>query len=388
MRFDLVQILSLIVGPLLTASFALRPVPSPVSAVDAPRCRSKAMSSAPEWILPSDPGDRARLDSWCLAVGPPALHVPARADIPPTVDSLAIVVWNTNVGAAQVRRLLSDLRSGDLSGDAPVENFVLLLQEVHRQGAEVPITPPAGSMWAGRIDGRSGDEERIDVVDFARREGLYLFYVPSMRNGSPHDEGTPEDRGNAILSTLPLEDLAAIELPVERQRRVAVAATIEVRTSEGIPRRLRFVSTHLENRARWTRLYRAFGAAQTNQARALVAGLELLSPVSASAVGGDFNTWFRGGGSGALDALRIRYPSPGSHPEGETRDLPLFLPGLRLDHLFLRLPRGWSGHYELLTDRYGSDHVPLVGWIRICPETSPGLTRSRPARRAGSPPSR
>jgi endonuclease/exonuclease/phosphatase family metal-dependent hydrolase len=361
----IVHILALILTPLMSASFASTPVPSSGPAVDAPACRSEALSSVSDWILPSDSGDRARLDSWCLAVGPPALHVPARADIPATVDSLAVVVWNTNVGAAEVRRLLSDLRRGDLSGDGPVEHFVLLLQEVHRQGAEVPIEPPAGSMWAGRIDGRSGDEERIDVVRFAQREGLYLFYVPSMRNGSPRDGGTPEDRGNAILSTLPLEDLAAIELPVERQRRVAVAATVEVRTSADVPWRLRFVSTHLENRARWTRLYRGLGAAQRNQARALVASLELLSPASASAVGGDFNTWFRGGGSGALDALRIRYPSPGSHPEGVTRDLPLFLPGVRLDHLFLRLPGGWSGHYELLADRYGSDHVPLVGWIRM-----------------------
>jgi endonuclease/exonuclease/phosphatase family metal-dependent hydrolase len=323
------------------------------------------VSSAPEWILPFGSGDRARLDEWCLAVGPPALHVPAGANSSATVDSLAVVVWNTNVGAAQLRRLLGDLRSGELSGDGPVEHFVLLLQEVHRQGPDVPLLPPAESIWARRIGGRSEDEERIDVVDLARREGLHLFYVPSMRNGSPHDGGTPEDRGNAILSTLPLEDLAAIELPMERQRRVAVAATIEVISREGVPHKLRFVSAHLENRARWTRLYRAFGAAQRNQARALVASLELLSPVSASAVGGDFNTWFRGAGSGALDPLRIRYPSPGSHPEGGTRDLPLFLPGLRLDHLFLRLPRGWSGHYELLADRYGSDHVPLVGWIRM-----------------------
>ena len=367
----LVHFVALILTPLMSGSFASTPVPSPGSAVDAPHCRSEALSSVPEWILPPDPGGRALLEAWCLAVGPPALHAPAGADIPATIDSLAVVVWNTNVGAAQVRRLLGDLRSGELSGDGPIEHFVLLFQEVHRQGPEVPIAPPAGSIWAGRIDGGSGNEGRIDVVDLARREGLYLFYVPSMRNGSPRDRGTPEDRGNAILSTLPLEDLAAIELPVERQRRVAVAATIEVRTSAGIPRRLRFVSAHLENRARWARLYRGFGAAQRNQAHALVAGLERMSPVSASAVGGDFNTWFRGGRSGALDALRIRYPSPGSHPEGGTRNLPLFLPGLRLDHLFLRLPRGWSGHYELLADTYGSDHVPLVGWIRMGTETPP-----------------
>jgi hypothetical protein len=41
-----------------------------------------------------------------------------------------------------------------------------------------------------------------------------------MRNG-----GVDEDRGNAILATLPLRDVAAIELPLVRERRVAVAAS-------------------------------------------------------------------------------------------------------------------------------------------------------------------
>jgi endonuclease/exonuclease/phosphatase family metal-dependent hydrolase len=273
-------------------------------------------------------------------------------------------VWNTNVGAAQIGRFLRELRSGELSGGEPIEHFVLLLQEVHRAGPDVPTAPSAEASWAGRIGGRSEENSRIDVVELARSEGLHLFYVPSMRNGSPHDGRAPEDRGNAILSTFPLDDHAAIELPVERQRRVAVAATVEGRSSSGIPWKLRFVSAHLENRARWTRLHRALGPAQSNQARALVASLERLPPVPASAVGGDFNTWFRGGASGALDALRIRYPSIAVHPEGDTRQLPLFLPGLRLDHLFLRLPRGWSGRYEILANRYGSDHLPLMGWIR------------------------
>ena len=279
------------------------------------------------------------------------------------------MVWNTHVGAAEIRSLLKDLRSGDLSGGAPVEQFVLLLQEVHRRSPAVPLAPSMGAAWAGRIGrsdpGRMERDTRTDIVDLARQEGLNLLYVPSMRNGSPHDGGALEDRGNAILSTLPLEDLTAIELPVERQRRVAVAATVEVRTEDGIPHRIRFVSAHLENRAPWTRMHRSFGATQTNQARALVAALERLPRVAASAVGGDFNTWFRGGSAAALDALRIRYPSLGTQPDGATRDLPLFLPGLRLDHLFLRLPPGWAGRYEILPDRYGSDHAPLLGWLRM-----------------------
>ena len=226
----------------------------------------------------------------------------------------------------------------------------------------MPEAPPAEASWAGRIGGNR--TARMGVVELARREGLHLLYVPSMRNGRPRDGRASEDRGTAILSTLPLDDLAAIELPLERQRRVAVAATIAGTNGAGIPWRLRLVSAHLENRARWARAHRAFGAAQTNQARALVAGLERLPFVPGAVVGGDFNTWLRGGSSGALQPLRVRYPSV-EHPEGPTRELPAFLPDLRLDHLFLRLPGEWDGRYELLAEPYGSDHVPLLGWVRM-----------------------
>ena len=71
--------------------------------------------------------------------------------------------------------------------------------------------------------------ERIDIVEAAGRLGLSLVYVPSMRNGSDTDE----DRGNAILSTEPLSDVAAVELPFERQRRVAIDAAVSV-TGQGL----------------------------------------------------------------------------------------------------------------------------------------------------------
>ena len=50
---------------------------------------------------------------------------------------------------------------------------------------------------------------------------LNLRYVPSMRNGAG-----PSDRGNAILSELPLADARAFELPLVLQRRVPLVATL------------------------------------------------------------------------------------------------------------------------------------------------------------------
>ena len=77
-----------------------------------------------------------------------------------------------------------------------------------------------------------------DVVETARSLGLNLRYAPSMRNGV-----AASDRGNAILSSLPLEDAHAIELPLVLQRRVAVSARVTV---GGI--KLRLVSAHLDPR--------------------------------------------------------------------------------------------------------------------------------------------
>ena len=68
-----------------------------------------------------------------------------------------------------------------------------------------------------------------------------MVYVPSMRNGPE----LQEDRGNAIVSTEPLIDPIALELPFERQRRVAIGASVQVRTIAGIER-LNLLDVHLE----------------------------------------------------------------------------------------------------------------------------------------------
>jgi endonuclease/exonuclease/phosphatase (EEP) superfamily protein YafD len=48
---------------------------------------------------------------------------------------------------------------------------------------------------------------------------------------------------------------------------------------------------------------------------------------------------------------------------------PTFRWGLRLDYLFKRLPPATSMVYWRLHHRYGSDHYPLLGLVRLAPAT-------------------
>src|SRR5690606_36605122 len=132
---------------------------------------------------------------------------------------------------------------------------------------------------------------------------LHLFYVPSVRNGG---DGHPaEDRGNAILSSVPLEGLEAIELPLERERRVAVAARIRAISAEGVPLDLQLVNVHLDLRSSWGRVYRSLGAARASLARVAV---ERFARESVVVVGGDLNTWFGGRREAAVRILREAFP--------------------------------------------------------------------------------
>src|SRR5205823_6419677 len=111
--------------------------------------------------------------------------------------------------------------------------------------------------------------------------------------------GLPEDRGMAILSTLPLSDLQVIELPFERQRRIALSVTLSGRTSARAAWRLRAANVQLDTSLAWTRGGPI--AARRRQAEALIealaaedrddavqAGRDATLPI---VLGGDFNTW-------------------------------------------------------------------------------------------------
>lgn len=305
--------------------------PSACGAVEAPIT----------WLRIPAGAERTRSDHWCAAVGPPAI-IRARSTID-LADRIVIVSWNVHVGGGNVRALVQDLRAGRLTGGHPTESFALLLQEVYRSGEDVPRSLPADARVAGAV--RAGGPGRADIVATAHALGVSLFYAPSMRNGPPTI--TDEDRGSAILATLPLDHLTALELPLEHQRRVVVAASIQGPGTRA--RSIRIVSAHLTNTV-GHHLWIASEPARLRQAQALAGAVGSSAP---TIVGGDFNTWFGYDDAAYREMARVfRNPRPADRR-------PTFSI-MRLDHVFYRLPDGWLLTVRRADSRYGSDHYPLI----------------------------
>jgi endonuclease/exonuclease/phosphatase family metal-dependent hydrolase len=224
---------------------------------------------------------------------------------------LVIVTWNLHAGAGDLSRLIADLTLGRLHGDRAVTDFVLLLQEA--------------------------DPE---ILDFAREEGLSAYFEP-----------VHPRRGNAIVSTQPLVNARTIELPRERQRRVAVVAMLQLPDTP-----LQLASAHFENRVSWWRGGLFSEGARLRQAEALIAALP---PGNPAVVGGDFNAWL-GRTEPAWRALAARFPD-GPAPLQE----PTFRERLFLDELFFDLPKGWRVQRLIVDNQYGSDHHPVAGFLQF-----------------------
>ena len=304
------------------------------------------------WSARTHTRERAALDRHCGTLGSIVWIARPAVVTPAAIDRIAVVSWNVHVGGGDLATLLDRLETGGLTG-APVQHYVLLLQEAYRAAGDVPPVSP-GVDVPGRIAPRTANRPREDIVSVARRRGLALYYAPSMRNGA----GAPfEDRGNAILSTLPLDDLAAVELPFTRQRRVAIGAGLNGVTRQGRPWSLRVSSVHLDTLAGPSRLWIFATGWRAAQARTAIRGLDPRGPAVA---GGDLNTWLLGGWEGAVRRFREAYPQtreavtpPGSSAHG------------RLDYIFYRLPEPGTSEVRTVREKYGSDHAPLVGTIRF-----------------------
>jgi len=241
-----------------------------------------------------------------------------RVDIPAESASpadLAVVAWNMDAGRGDLSQLVSDLISGRLTGAPPVD-VVLLLQE---------LVSGAG----------------VDPGELAQARGLHAFVVPVY-------EIDGQVRGNAIVSTRPLNETRAIALPRERQPRMAAFATITVGTQP-----LFLVSTHLENRLGWLRGGVFSDTARGRQAERLLEAL----PDGPGILGGDLNTLL-GPAEPAWRLFGSRFPDTPPDDSG-----PTFRERLVLDHLFFDLPDGWTARRRVLEDRYGSDHHPVVGVV-------------------------
>ena len=150
--------------------------------------------------------------------------------------SLVVLSWNVWIGRGRLREVVSRIRDGEYveHGADPDAPLVVLAQEAYRSDSSVPPVPTGRS---GRVlVANLGFQE--DVVETAQALKLSLRYAPSMRNG--HSQS---DRGNAILSSLPIENANAVELPLVLQRRVAVTAQVTLGEAS-----VRLISAHLDPR--------------------------------------------------------------------------------------------------------------------------------------------
>jgi endonuclease/exonuclease/phosphatase family metal-dependent hydrolase len=315
---------------------------------DVPRgiCGAAPDGFEVRWTRAVAGNERRASDRWCSGVGPPVIVRASEGQEATT--PLTIISWNTHVGGGDIVRLVRDARSSRLTG-APVSSLVLLLQEAYREGDSVPSPPPPESRAASAQMPSTPGGSRRGIEATANVLGLSLLYVPSMRNGEQD-----EDRGNAILSSASLDDFEAIELPLERQRRVAIAARLHVRAPT--PLALRVVSTHFTNVV-GHHLWVLSEPGRMRQARALSAALADDEP---TVLGGDLNSWFGYHDAAFRELARI---FPLARPADRR---PTFGP-MRLDHVLARLPSGWRVTVRRADSRYGSDHYPLIATLAAPP---------------------
>ena len=291
------------------------------------------------------------LARWCRAVGAPLfVNATQGESTPPALDELVTLSWNAHLAEGQLIDLIGDLRAGKLTNGRPVRHFALLVQELYRRGDDVPAFDKRDRSAFAIVP---RDPSARDVEDYAQSLGLSFLYVPSMRNGAE----LREDRGNAIISTEPLLDPMAIELPLARQRRVALNAGIMVGTPAGAGR-LELVNAHLEPLSSPRTLW-IFKNPRGRQVRAILDLLEtprFTAPgVSGVILGGDFNTV--SGGDREEGYRHARAWSKSLHREDARRT---HIMG-RLDYLFFRLADGWVASTARIDDRFGSDHHPVIG---------------------------
>jgi endonuclease/exonuclease/phosphatase family metal-dependent hydrolase len=289
-------------------------------------------------------------------------------------DSLAVFSWNMAVGGGDLLSFLEEEVGAQCSGSETrpgrvYPHFVVLLQEAFRRSEDLPpLDDP--SLAARKSLHDSPPRGDPDVLEVAARCGLAAVYVPSGRNGADAPGERLLDKGNAILSTLPLSDFIAVENPFETERKVGVAASVP--TPDPTP--LRLVSFHTEVTSTFRRALLTGNQTRTRQVLGLIEVLgahernEGRSPPTL--LGGDFNTW--SGGESALKMLRLAFPdSPAWDGESTRGPFPT-------DHIFFREGSGEPGDdgtstvlvhgsYKALEESFFSDHRGRFVRLRFRP---------------------
>jgi endonuclease/exonuclease/phosphatase family metal-dependent hydrolase len=294
---------------------------------------------------------RDRLAAWRSNVGHPVALDLGPPGVATEVTHLAVLSWNLWIGRGRLAEVVGRVRD---STDAPL---VVLAQEAFRADESVPHRAVARRA-AGGFPPRL--VPRADIVETARELRLNLRYAPSMRNGTG-----ASDRGNAILSDLPLDGVRAFELPFVLQRRVPLMATLPLSSGP-----VHLVSAHLDPRGpAGARV--VGGAGRARQTRYLLDRLGGDIVV----LGADLNL-SRGTRERAWRLLHEAGFATGVPPARHSwRHTFHALPRLVLDYLLLRDGAGRvaAARVERLDEHprdrgptvFGSDHHPLLAHIDL-----------------------
>jgi endonuclease/exonuclease/phosphatase family metal-dependent hydrolase len=300
--------------------------------VASPLCKE---SDDVSWISLDNDARRSALDGWCRSVGTPLVSsTPVEAA--GGVRQLIVLSWNVHVGGGEVPGLVATLRQTIAASGRSDTGIVLLLQEMFRTGNVVPDWTAALFDLPGRI---APTRQTPEIGQLARELGMSVAYVPSMRNGAGPIAAHREDRGSAILSTEPLSDIRAIELPMLKQRRVVVMATVLPRGGHVAP--VRVMATHLDTLG-------PRGA----QAKALAGYIAQLPSEPRLVMGADLNALW------GVNDQTVRTLSTVMTME-RCGDRRTHLLG-RFDYIFTTLPAATSRRCETLDRKYSSDHRPLL----------------------------
>jgi len=346
-----------------SVSHSMQPV-GPVSDEYSCDARHAGQGASVRWFGPERDPDRRSLADWCSAVGPVVLQPELASGVsaPPAGSILTTVTWNMHVGGGDLVSFLRSEVGYDCDAAAAQRaqpHFVLLVQEAFRASDEIPDAPEDAPV-PNRIAEHPPNGPRLDIVEVAGRCGLALFYAPSMSNGQADEDHAREDRGSAILSTLPLTKPVAIEVPLEAQRRVAVVATIE--TPSGSPG-LRVASVHYDVAGNILRVLGTGGSMRVRQNDGFTEALDSLDPERAMpvVVAGDLNTW----SSRETVVLRMLETYPDSPSPGREKTRGDWPP----DHMFFRAGEGAielvEGSYRVAEDTFGSDHRARLATFRF-----------------------
>jgi endonuclease/exonuclease/phosphatase family metal-dependent hydrolase len=309
------------------------------------------------WYRAAEERDVRLASSWCATVGDPVVRSAPSGSFPgwERGTGLDVATWNMQINGGDAFRFLHDEFGLDCSAERPRLEagrppFVALLQETWRRSDDLPFASSGRNVpWT--IDQEPGRDEEPDIVEVAERCGLSLVYVPSARNGPDTGSRPGEDKGNAIVSTLPLSVPLGIDLPLEGGRKVAVAATVHAPGGE----RVRVVSVHLDVASTLIRALTSGNQTRTRQAKGLIDAIDKAErdgpPTSVVLVGGDMNAW--AGNETALKTMWEAFPDSPRWDGLGTRGA--FPP----DHMFFRRSgnRAFTvEQYRRIDDPYDSDH--------------------------------